>query len=76
MGALAPRCAHATPSAQPPIDTSQKFSAQACVEGAKKLREKIPINFLAISDNFKHFSLFSKKNTKESIHWGQAGPNF
>ena len=49
--ALAPWSAHARPSAQPPIDTSGNF-ARICLGGGQKTREKIPIDFLAISGDF------------------------
>ena len=58
MGALAPRSAHARPSAQAPIDTSRNFSAH--VSGGQKKMKTCPINFLAISGDSKHFSFFHK----------------
>ena len=63
MGALAIGSAHARPSAQAPIDTSGKFSAQVSVRGGGNLT-KLSINFLAISGNSKHFSFCfpTKKN--------------
>ena len=56
MGALAPESAHPRPSAQTPIDTSGKFSAQVSGRGGKNL-----INFLAISGDSKHFSFVPEK---------------
>jgi hypothetical protein len=50
MGALAPGSAHASPSAQAPIDTSGIFFSS--------------INFFAILGDSKHFSCFPKKNLK------------
>ena len=59
MGALAPGSAHARPSAQAPIDTSENFRRKCLGVGAGA--NKIPIKFLAISGDSKHFSFFSKK---------------
>jgi hypothetical protein len=58
MGALAPGSAHARPSAQAPINTSEKISAQVFFLGGTQNLKKYLINFLAISGNSKHF-LFS-----------------
>ena len=62
---LAPGSAHARPSARPPIDTSGNFSAQMSGGGGNCLIVFL-INFLAKSENAKHFSFFSKnwKNKK------------
>ena len=63
MGVLAPWSAHARPSARPPIDTSGNFSAHMSGGGGKCLTVFL-INFLAKSENSKHFSFFSKKTLK------------
>jgi 3-deoxy-D-arabino-heptulosonate 7-phosphate (DAHP) synthase class II len=63
MGVLAPRSAHARTSARPPIDTSRNFSAHMSGGGINRLKVFL-INFLAKSDNSKHFSVFSKKIPK------------
>ena len=44
MGVLAPGSAHARPSAQPPIDTSEKFQ-HTCLGGGSKKIEKISDQF-------------------------------
>ena len=62
MGVLAPRSAHARPSARPPIDTSGNLSAHISGGGGGKLSDSFLINFLAKLENSKHFSFFSKKN--------------
>ena len=61
MGALAPGSAHARPSAQAPINTSGNFSPHMSGRGGQTNLKKIPIKFLAISGDSKHFSFFSKK---------------
>jgi hypothetical protein len=83
MGALAPRSAHARPSAQARIDTNEKHSAKVSGGGEKKK---------AISDTFsRHFSTFStflffekrtpKKSTQRKLSepydnpfWQQSKP--
>ena len=57
MGVLASGSAHASPSAQPPIDTSRYLNLK-----------HFPINFLAISGDSKHFLFFpEKKPYKDQI---------
>ena len=63
MGVLTPWSAHARPSARPPIDTNGNFSAHMSGGGGNCLTVFL-INFLAKSENSKHFSFFSKKNLK------------
>ena len=69
MGALAPGSAHARPSAQPPIDTSEKFSAYMFGGGVKKFDK-----FQSILSTF----FFLPKNTpKKWTHRGAGGaPKF
>ena len=64
MGVLAPGSAHARPSARPPIHTSGNFSAHMWGGVAGNCLTVFLINFLAKSENSKHFSFFSKKNLK------------
>ena len=59
MGVLAPGSAHARPSARPPIDTSGNFSPH--MSGGGNCLTVFLINFLAKSENSKHFSFFSNK---------------
>ena len=47
---------YASPSARPPIDTSKFFVPYMSGRRGGKTIEKISINFLAISDDSKHFS--------------------
>ena len=61
MGVLAPGSAHARPSARPPIDTIGNFSAH--MSGGGNCLTVFLINFLAKSENSKHFF---KKKTKNS----------
>ena len=56
---LAPGSAHARPSTWPPIDTSRNFLAH--MSGGGNCLTVFLINFLAKSENSKHFSFFSKK---------------
>ena len=58
MGVLAPGSAHARPSAQPPIDTSGKFSAHMSGRGVKKTPHNPPL----------------KKWLRETFHILQADP--
>ena len=75
MGVLAPGFAHARPSAQPPIDTSEKISPHVSGTGGQQIWN--------ISDQFsrhfrdsKHFSFFFRKNPlKDGPHGGQGGPS-
>ena len=53
MGVLAPGSAHARPSAQPPINTSGNSSAH--MSGGGNCLTVFLINFLAKSENSKHF---------------------
>ena len=56
MGVLAPGSAHARPSARPPIDTRGNFSAH--MSWGYNCLKVFLINFLAKSENSKHFSFF------------------
>ena len=59
MGVLAPGSAHTRPSAQPPIDVSGNFPAHMSGGGWREIVVTVfLINFLAKSENSKHFSFF------------------
>ena len=66
MGVLAPGSAHARASAQPPINVSGNFPVHMSGGGGLKFSKVFLINFLAKSENSKHFFFFFKKNPKNS----------
>ena len=58
MGTLAPGSAHTRPSAQPPIDTSEKLSAHVSGGGVKKFEQfsdQFSRNLQAILGTFRGF---------------------
>jgi hypothetical protein len=72
MGFLATGRAQ-TPSAQPPIETSENFQ-RTCMGGGVKKSENLLINFLAISGDYKPFSFFLLKKNPEKT--GMGVPQF
>ena len=67
-GVLGPRCAHAWPSTQPPIDTGRNFSAQ--MSSGKKNSKNFWSIFSPFQQILSTFRVFTKKKSKS----GQGCP--